>query len=1190
MKLNVTKLAAVLVLALCPFASASDQPPNVVLIFADDLGYGDLGCYGATKVQTPNIDRLAAEGRRFSDAHSVSAVCTPSRYALITGEYPVRANGGRGVWGPAPVTSGLLVDTNKTTIADIFKSSGYDTAAFGKWHLGFGDEKNDWQVPLSPGPNDLGFDHYFGMPVVNSAPPYVFVENDRIVGGDPDDPLVFVGRNAKEVTPLTPIPPEAAQRSPNQFGGAKKAHELFNDYKVGTTIAEKSVEWINQRDDKPFFLYLATTNIHHPFTPAKRFQGTSQCGLYGDFIHELDWIVGEVMTCLEEKGISDNTLVIFTSDNGGMFNRGGQAAFKAGHRQNGDLLGFKFGVWEGGHRVPMIVRWPGKVKAGSISNQVIGNVDMLATFAAVTGHDLDKTEKVDSVNMLPAFVDEPAHQLRDHLVLAPHKGTHLSIRKGKWMFIPARGSGGFGGKKPGDHTFAGPGAVSFVGSVNSDIEDGKIRKDAPRSQLYNLEQDVNQKRNVYAEHPDVVKELTAILAGYKPKPGPAKGKGKGKGNPAKKTSAGASTRSASFDFESGMLHPWKVVEGEFGHPIGSRDQFFANKGQYNKQGKYYLTTLEGSADAEKGSDPQTGVIVSPQFIPEAGVMTFRVGGGSGNGTYVALCTTDGTELKQARGIRDQVMQKVSWDLTPYAGQKLHLKVVDRAIGGWGHITADDFQFDAEVLNEYAVSDTGLGIRQNSKPKVTATDSTANQSQYAKTSDEARSPAASRATGVKPNFVVIFTDDQGFADLSCFGGTHVSTPRIDQMAAEGAKLTHFYVAAPVCTPSRAALMTGCYPKRIDMAVGSNFGVLLAGDTKGLNPQEITIAEVLKTAGYRTGMFGKWHLGDQPEFLPTEQGFDEYFGIPFSHDIHPYHPRQNHYKFPSLPLLDQDVVVEVDPDANLLTKRITDRAVQFIKDSKDQPFFMYVPHPIPHRPLHVSEQFMKDVAPQLRAKLAAEPEGTVDYKNRDKLFRQAISEIDWSVGQILDTLKSQGLDENTVVIFTSDNGPAVGKAVPLRGRKGQTYEGGMREPTVIRWPGKIPAGKVNEEIMTTMDLLPTFAKLAGATVPSDRKIDGKDIWPTLTKKASTPHEAFFYHRGNSLTAVRSGKWKLHLKDGRPSQLCDLESDIGEKRNLIKSHPEVVARLTKHGKEFQKDIAENNRPAAFVENPRPLALSSN
>lgn len=694
----------VLLLVTCSFASATEQPPNVVLIFADDLGYGDLGCYGATKVQTPNIDRLAAEGRRFTDAHSVSAVCTPSRYALLTGQYPLRANGGRGVWGPAPITSPLLVDTEKLTIADVFKNSGFDTAVVGKWHLGFKEGSNDWQEPLRPGPRDLGFDYYFGMPVVNSAPPYVYVENDRVVGGDPDDPLVYLGRNAKGATPITPIPPEAAQRSPNAFGGAKKAHALFNDYQVGTTFAEKSVEWITARQNKPFFLYLATTNIHHPFTPAKRFQGTSQCGLYGDSIHELDWIVGQVLSCLDDNGLSDNTLVIFTSDNGGMFNFGGQAAFKAGHRQNGDLLGWKFGVWEGGHRVPMIVRWPGKVKPRTTSNQLIGNVDMLATFAAVTQQKLDKIQQADSVDMLPAIIGEPDQPIRDHLVLAPHKGTHLSIRKGNWMYIPAQGSGGFTGTKPGDHTFAGPAAASFVGSVNSDIENGRIKKAAPPAQLYDLEADVNETKNVHNEHPDVVQELSTLLAGYTPsrqKPvAPENGNPHATRNAAKKTAAVPSTRSATFDFESGKLEPWRIVEGEFGHPIGSRSEFFRNKQEYNKQAKYYLTTLEPSADAARGMDSQTGVIVSPLFVPEGGTMTFRIGGGNGQSTYVALCTADGNEVQFARGVNDQVMQNAAWDLEPYVGKKMFIKVVDDSTTGWGHVTVDDFQFDAKVLTEY----------------------------------------------------------------------------------------------------------------------------------------------------------------------------------------------------------------------------------------------------------------------------------------------------------------------------------------------------------------------------------------------------------------------------------------------------------------------------------------------------------
>jgi arylsulfatase A-like enzyme len=486
--------------------------PNIVLIFADDLGYGDVGCNGATKVQTPNIDKLAAEGRSFVDAHSSSAVCTPSRYGLLTGEYPMRA----GLWGPCAPTSKLLIDTDKLTIAKLLKNKGYETSCFGKWHLGFGTEEADYTKPLRPGPQELGFDYYFGVPVVNSAPPYVYVENDHVVGMTSDDPIVYIGKNAGDkATPITPLTKEHGNRVPNWFGGAVEAHKLYNDFELGTTLAERATQWIKERKDKPFFLYLATTNIHHPITPAPRFQGTSQCGLYGDFIHELDWMVGEVMKTLEEQGVAENTLVIFTSDNGGMFHEVAQDAFKHGHRQNGDLLGFKFGIWEGGHRVPFIARWPGKIKPGTTSDQLVCNVDMLATFAALTGQEIEPSLLADSVNVLPAFVGEPTAPLRDHLVLSPRQASHISIRKGKWMYIPAKGSGGFTGTKPGTHGFAGPAAASFVGNVNSDIENGKIKKDAPRAQLYDLEADVNQTKNVIKQYPEVVQEMEALLETYK---------------------------------------------------------------------------------------------------------------------------------------------------------------------------------------------------------------------------------------------------------------------------------------------------------------------------------------------------------------------------------------------------------------------------------------------------------------------------------------------------------------------------------------------------------------------------------------------------------------------------------------------------------------------------------------------------
>ena len=474
--------------------------PNVIILNVDDLGYGDIGCYGATKVKTPNIDRLASEGRSFMDAHSSSAVSSPSRYGLITGEYPCR----KGMWAPIFMNEVLQVDTTRTTIADVMKHAGYSTAIIGKWHLGFQTEKPmDWNKKLYPGPLELGFDYYFGVPILNSHPPFVYIENHHVVGYTPDDPFV---RGKKAETE------EFDEKfGLKDIGGAVAAHKLYKDREVGTTLKEKAVQWIKDHKNAPFFLYYATTNIHHPFTPAERFVGTSQAGRYGDSIHELDWIVGEIMKTLEEEGLADNTLFIFTSDNGAMMNRGGQDALKAGHHMNGKLLGFKFEAWEGGHRIPMIARWPGKIPAGSTSDMLMSNVDLLATMAALTGYELKENEGPDSFNMLPAITGNSKKQIRDHIIICPSHKSHLSIRKDNWVYIPAQNGGGFGGKKIGTHTFGGAAVFQLTHQVNSDIENAKVKPDAPQGQLYNLEKDPYQTTNLYNKYPKMVKKLAKLL-------------------------------------------------------------------------------------------------------------------------------------------------------------------------------------------------------------------------------------------------------------------------------------------------------------------------------------------------------------------------------------------------------------------------------------------------------------------------------------------------------------------------------------------------------------------------------------------------------------------------------------------------------------------------------------------------------
>lgn len=418
-----------------------------------------------------------------------------------------------------------------------------------------------------------------------------------------------------------------------------------------------------------------------------------------------------------------------------------------------------------------------------------------------------------------------------------------------------------------------------------------------------------------------------------------------------------------------------------------------------------------------------------------------------------------------------------------------------------------------------------------------------------------------AKDTQPNFIIINIDDLGYADIGPYGSKINRTPHLDQMAKEGRKLTSFY-AAPVCSPSRAALMTGCYPKRA-LPIPH---VLFPANNVGLAPGEITIAEILKKAGYATGIVGKWHLGDQAEFLPNQQGFDHHFGLPYSNDMGPVGdgvrtdlgkpiPEQKNKNAgqPPLPLLRNGKVVKrvLPDDQQALVELYTKESVDFIVKNKAKPFFLYLAHSSVHFPLYPG-----------KAWAGKSPHG---------IYSDWVEETDWSVGQVLDTLRKEGLADKTLVIFTSDNGGTPrGLNTPLRGHKGSTLEGGMRVPTIAWWPGKIPPSTQTDAIAGMFDILPTFAALAGASAPTDRKIDGVNIWPHLSgdSKANPAHETFYYYRGLRLEAVRHGDWKLHLpvpagtgkgkNPAAPAKLYNLKDDIGEAKDLTAEHPDIVKKL--------------------------------
>lgn len=432
--------------------------------------------------------------------------------------------------------------------------------------------------------------------------------------------------------------------------------------------------------------------------------------------------------------------------------------------------------------------------------------------------------------------------------------------------------------------------------------------------------------------------------------------------------------------------------------------------------------------------------------------------------------------------------------------------------------------------------------------------------------------------IPPNVVLIFTDDQGYNDVGVFGADEITTPNLDQMAKEGLKLTNYYAAQAVCSASRAGILTGCYPNRIGI-----HNALMPNSEIGLNPEETTLAEMLKAQGYTTGIFGKWHLGDAPELMPNNHGFDEYFGIPYSNDMWPLHPQQGPvFNFGPLPLYENAKILDTLTDQSDLTTKITERSVDFINKNRERPFFLYVPHPQPHVPLFVSNKFKG--------------------KSGRGLYGDVIMELDWSVGEILKALEENGLTENTMVIFTSDNGPWLsygnhaGSAYPLREGKGTAWEGGQREPFLVKYPKKIPSNRVVDAPVMAIDILPTIAEATNAQLPQ-KKIDGKSAWGLFTGKTeSSPQDAYFYYyRVNELFGVRYGKWKLYFPhtyrtmegqepgmDGLPGnykmvelkeiELYDLENDISETKNVANDFPGIIQEIRKMADAMRAELGDS------------------
>jgi len=472
-------------------AAPEATKPNVILMVADDLGYNDTGCYGAKLIATPHIDSLARDGVRFTDAHSFSGICMPSRYSILTGRYAFRLR--------RSMDYACNFDPGQILLPMVLKSAGYRTAALGKWHNGFGTNMTvNYNQELKPGPLEFGFDSFFGTPRTHSEPPLVFVRDHWVVGLETNDPI------SVDHSPGSGV-------HGKQIGG-KKAMELRPDDQLDLILAGEAEKFLaQQKAGQPFFLYLAWEAPHFNLDPAPEFRGKSPAGLYGDYIQQLDHCVGRVLAALEKQGLSSNTIVIMTSDNGGRYER---EALKAGHRTNGEMLGQKTDVWEGGHRVPFIVRWPGQIPANRERKEFFEQVDLMATIADAADAKLPTGASPDGHSELAAWLNPQLPPIRTEAIL--HGTASLALRQGSWLYIPVQGSGGKTAPEPKK-----PWSLSYrtMKFQNSDVdENGQIKPGAPTEQLYNLENDVGQHTNLAAIQPERLKTLRerfqVLTAGY----------------------------------------------------------------------------------------------------------------------------------------------------------------------------------------------------------------------------------------------------------------------------------------------------------------------------------------------------------------------------------------------------------------------------------------------------------------------------------------------------------------------------------------------------------------------------------------------------------------------------------------------------------------------------------------------------
>ena len=1146
---NILSLLPILLMAA---TTAAAQPPkNVVLILADDLGWADTTLYGKTSLyETPNIQRLAARGMTFTDAYA-SPICSPTRASIMTGQNPAR----HGMTAPAAhleverfeavasesgpphqkstnVKSSTRLDPALPTLGTVLKAAGYATAHFGKWHLG--------REPHSP--LELGFDsdipHWYGP-----------------------------GPKSSYLSPWGYANPKFKEGEPGEH--------------IEDRMAKEAVAWLKMRDrTKPFFMNYWQFSVHAPFGAKpeliehyrqkignpKRERGTEHAGgtptkslahasgyqsdttgqqspTYAAMVHSLDDAVGSLLDALDAEGIADETVIVFYSDNGGNIHCGLEETDASGENyitaitSNHPLRGGKGGIHEGGVRVPAVVVWPGVTKSGSRSDVRIQSNDLYPTIFRMLNVERPKNHIIDGVDFAKALRGEEMYRGPMFTHVPGHGNTpqwlppSMSVHHEDWKLIRTFHYG-----DDGNHEY----------------------------RLYNLREDIGENKNLAAVHPEKVKALDQLIEDYIVEanvvvPLPNQNFDPTKFDPStigvqvgglKMPPSSKSSQQKPDVFKPAVtvnkasMLGWvaknaeATVQGDSLRltPVGGQP-FVANaKVRANGPVEVKLrirAPKDGTARLQWRSEGQDA-------FPKTGQsQSFTIAGGDWQELTVPIAV-EGRLVHVRLFLSDPKRPtEIDWIEIGSAGEKGRKK--------W------DFKGEATPGNAGAESSRPDQGAERRRSGTETDDDNAGLTPRSRNGAALRSANATRsATSEQPNVILILADDLGYGDVGCYGAPDVKTPVMDRLAAEGVRCTDGYAAFPVCSPSRAALLTGRYPARFGPTYEDYYG----GGAPELDPiKHRTIGQMMKDVGYRTACFGKWNVSNLNRRRANDFGFDSWVGLHLNHDYftHKLERTGEHDLYKDGEPFDREGVWS--------DTIFADEAISYIKAESEKPFFIYLPFQAPHSPYQDPDMPM-------------DPPGKKERKTLIKM----IERLDLEIGRVLKTLDEQKLAENTLVIVTSDNGGAQGTArnLPLSGAKQMLLEGGIRVPLILRWPGVLPEGKEFSAPVTAMDLTATVASAGKAEAHDDNRFDGLDLLPAMTGKAELPADRphFFRRRTVSVrqnkniirqSAVRLGDWKYlrthNMKDNSKftAALYNLKDDIAEEKNLAESHGEKLQSLS-------------------------------